>query len=65
MPRGKIQMWDRTQGKIRNDEGGPELDFTIGDLLNPSEARRLQKGDPVEFHFDGEQERHAVAVEKA
>ncbi|MER6384928.1 hypothetical protein [Streptomyces sp. NPDC001250] len=65
MPRGKIQEWDRAEGKIRDDEGGPVLDFTIGDLLNPSDGPRLRQGDRVEFHFDDQHEGHAVAVEKA
>ncbi|WP_267906115.1 hypothetical protein [Streptomyces broussonetiae] len=41
------------------------LDFTVGDLLNPSEGLGLQKGDAVELHFDQEQERHAVEAETA
>lgn len=46
MPRGKIQEWDRAEGKIRDDEGGPVLDFTIGDLLNPTDGPRLRQGGP-------------------
>ena len=65
MPQGEIQMWDRTRGKIRDDEGGSVLDFTTADLLNPSEGEGLQQGDTVAFDFDEEQDRHAVAVQKA
>ncbi|MGV4987706.1 hypothetical protein ACVB8X_26460 [Streptomyces sp. NRAIS4] len=65
MSRGKIQQWDPEpgQGKIRDDEGGPALDFTVADLLNPGESSNLRRGDNVWFEID--EPGHAVEVAKA
>jgi cold shock CspA family protein len=65
MSRGKIQRWapDQGEGKIRDDKGGPPLDFTVEDLLNPDAVDDLQQGDIVSFQI--EEPRHAVMVDKA
>ncbi|MGW2417844.1 hypothetical protein ACWC0C_01070 [Streptomyces sp. NPDC001709] len=65
MSRGKIQKWEPEQGegKIRDDKGGPQLDFTVEDLLNPAAVEDLHKGDTVSFQI--EEPGHAVMVAKA
>ncbi|EST20412.1 hypothetical protein [Streptomyces roseochromogenus] len=65
MPKGKIQEWDQAEGKIEDDQGGPALDFSVGDLLNPEDAPNLHQGDTVKFLFDNEQVGHVLAVERA
>ena len=67
MPRGKIQEWsvNEDEGKIRNDAGGPMLDFSLDDLLNPDDGPELQPGDSVQFNVDKARVAHAVSVEKA
>ena len=65
MSRGKIQEWDSNQdeGKIKSDQGGPQLKFSSADLRNPAERASLHRGDKVEFEVA--EPGHAVDVEKA
>ncbi|WP_369390064.1 hypothetical protein AB5J72_22225 [Streptomyces sp. CG1] len=66
MSTGKIQEWNPGpgSGKIKNDEGGAQLEFDSNDLRTPAERGALRRGDKVEFQVDTEDRNHAVDVGK-